>query len=694
MENKQIESSIKVSLVIYNDTHQSLTKVKEKKGENNPYYDDFPSSIDAKYSKSVKLKGTDDINTKVVYINADGSVEITINKTTDKFKSNILAIPKKDLVEQVKIDVNEEYQLSGRLIIGESLVIVSMRNLYNFLNSLRDYVTDRDQVVMGGSNLFDMINYNKARQVFNRRIQLKPFAIVYCKSTEEVQRVFLDAKNNNLPIRVRSGGHDHEGECSGTDTIVIDLSRIDHVSVDSEGIASIGPGNRFEKLTSELADNNGKNVMIPHGTCATVGIAGFTFGGGWGPWTRSEGMCCEYLVGATIVLGDGTRKELSDDGDKQSCELLWALRGGGGFSYGIVTELKIQTFPLPKELIRFDVEWNPYVHDDDGKPLIHKHTELTINVLKNWEEIINYNRPNEGCTQNPPEKILQNNQLIGTNLKISAINGPVEDCGFKENEVYHNAIMYGYWEGTKDELDAFIEASFGKDDGKYKYTITGYGGADSDKPYGSHMMSNWDRISFSNVQRQQKNQPLLGRSHGEPFPPDLDSPAPHKITCRLVDADGLDANNESGHRALLRSLTSPLIFNSSRELGLFSYVTLGAISGSYYQNKEKTDKLNSAFPYKDKQYTIQYQTWWNEDLAKKEEQQNNPVYEKTNRALDWMQVARDFDIPNTSGSFISFKDSSIPTETYFAESYEELTRIKKEHSRDKLNHFRTRKTII
>ena len=79
---------------------------------------------------------------------------------------------------------------------------------------------------------------------------------------------------------------------------------------------------------------------------------------------------------------------------------------------------------------------------------------------------------------------------------------------------------------------------------------------------------------------------------------------------------------------------------------------------------------------------------------KKEEQQDNPVYERTNRALDWMQVARDFDIPNTSGSFISFKDSSIPTKTYFAESYEELIRIKKDHSKDDLNHFRTRKTII
>jgi len=127
---------------------------------------------------------------------------------------------------------------------------------------------------------------------------------------------------------------------------------------------------------------------------------------------------------------------------------------------------------------------------------------------------------------------------------------------------------------------------------------------------------------------------------------------------------------------------------------LFSYVTLGAFSGAYYQDKKNTEQLNSAFPYKNKQYTIQYQTWWNEDLVKKEEGQDNKVYNNTNRALDWMEVARDFEIPNTSGSFISFKDNSIPTKTYFSDSYDELKRIKIKYSEDKFNHFRSRKTIL
>ena len=70
------------------------------------------------------------------------------------------------------------------------------------------------------------------------------------------------------------------------------------------------------------------------------------------------------------------------------------------------------------------------------------------------------------------------------------------------------------------------------------------------------------------------------------------------------------------------------------------------------------------------------------------------MYNRTNRALDWMEVARDYNIPNTSGAFISFKDSSIPTKTYFAQNYDELVRIKEDCVEDPYNHLRIRKSII
>ncbi|MCO6427920.1 BBE domain-containing protein [Nitrosomonas communis] len=70
------------------------------------------------------------------------------------------------------------------------------------------------------------------------------------------------------------------------------------------------------------------------------------------------------------------------------------------------------------------------------------------------------------------------------------------------------------------------------------------------------------------------------------------------------------------------------------------------------------------------------------------------MYTRLNRALDWMDICRDYDIPNTSGAFISFKDSSVPTRTYFDKSYNELVKIKQTRVKDPYNHFSSRKTII
>jgi len=668
-------------LKIYNNTNQVLTKTKDL--EKNKYYLDFPEKIDAHSEVKLCLKNEvkyKKIDISVYYQNEYGTVELKIYKTSNLFESRVSVIVKNDLIGDVILLKNTKFELDTKVLIAESLVSVNMRNVYHFLNELKEHI-NRDQIEMGGGNLFDMISYAKACQIFNTRLQLRPFAIIYCISTEEVQRVYKGAMSNNLAIRVRSGGHDHEGECSGTDTILIDLSRMNMVEVDKKsGVATIGPGNRFERLTTLLAE---QQVMIPHGTCATVGIAGFTFGGGWGPWTRSKGMCCERLVGATIVLGDGSIKELSEDGDLQARELLWALKGGGGFSYGIVTELKLQTFELPSELIRFEIEWNKYETDFDTERLkiVRKNRVPTIQFLKEWEDVINANRNLESNAN----YLNLNKKLIGTNLKISAIPA-IEN--FDANTVVHNCVMYGYWEGSASDLSKFIEKSF-KNPQTYDFIITDIAGKQAGKAYGANMMSNWDRESFHTIKQLLKGEVQGKLSKSRPISPDLETPAPHKITSCLVDTQGL---GPKGHEALLRSLTSPLILDGNREMGLFTYITLGAISGIFYQ--DETKELESAFPYKNKQYTIQYQTWWNESLERKEEGKNNFVYDRINQALDWMQVCRDFNIPNTSGAFISFKDSSIPTEVYFDTSYERLKEIKKKYSRDSLNHFRTRKTII
>ncbi len=510
-------------------------------------------------------------------------------------------------------------------------------------------------------------NYFAAAQVFNTRLQQNPLAIVYCENEEHVSTAYKIATRNEIPIRVRAGGHDHEGESSGTNVVTIDVSKMTAIELDPKTkIAKIGAGNRFNRLTAALAD---KDVMIAHGTCATVCITGFTLGGGWGPWARKMGMNCEHLKGATMMLGDGSIINVDEKDGSENELLLWALRGGGGMSYGIVTELRIQTFPLPTELIKFELHWNHY----DKKEKYPEKDIPTLNILMAWENVI---------------KATDTSQLIGTNLKINA-RPAVEH--FDYTQITHGCCMYGYWEGKEQDLRDFVEKRFAAVPPNLK--IDGRGGTNPKEQYteANGLMSNWDRESFTKVNTNlyQSNQ----FDQGAPLPPDLDDPAPHKITSRFVNSEGLEAD---GYKQLLLSLTSPLVLPEGRDLGLFTYVTLGAIVGDYY--RQNTDKAeNSAFPYKDKLYTIQYQTWWNvtdEEHQYPDPSQKEDVYKNINRAMDWIDAARNFDIPNTSGAFISFKDIAIPTHIYFDKNYEKLKDIKKRFSKDPHNHLRTRKTII
>ncbi|MEY2881391.1 MAG: hypothetical protein RLZZ15_3771 [Verrucomicrobiota bacterium] len=528
--------------------------------------------------------------------------------------------------------------------------------------------------------------YDSQRQIFNRRFQFMPAAIVFCTSAEQVSVVVKFIEAERLTLRVRSGGHDHEGECSGTDTVLIDFRKMNNVTIErAAGVARIEPGNVFQKLTTNLA---AKDVMIPHGTCATVGIAGFSLGGGWGPWTRKHGMCCERVVGATLVLGDGSIKTITEQDELQQRGLLWAIKGGGGFSYGIVTEFVIKTFPLPPLLIKFQVEWNPHAFDDKSLHFFVEGETPTIKVLTAWERLI--------ATTDA-----ETNQLIGTNLKISA--KPADEGGpFDPRTVAHNCIMYGYWSGAETGLRRLLDRAF-RGTGKYEFKVLGKGGsglrAKLGLRYGDHLMSSWDRFSHAEFMAKVPAKfhhllPLRFRKlalKGKPLPPDVDNPAPHKITSRFVDAAGL---GPAGHAALLQSLTSPLVLPGNHWLGLFSYITLGAMTGEFYQNLPPERQAASAFPYKDKLYTIQYQTWWNDEPNDVAHGSDNPVYNRVNRALDWMEVCRDYAIPNTSGAFISFKDSSVTTQKYFAESYDELVKIKQRDAKDPQNHFRSRKTII
>lgn len=536
--------------------------------------------------------------------------------------------------------------------------------------------------------------YEKYRLVFNRKFQFRPSLIIFVETAVQISDIikFANLYPTEIILRFRSGGHDHEGECSGTNTVLLDFSKISTIKINKNQVfeptkeifkeLKVGPGARFIDIKPEL-DKEG--IGIPHGTCETVAIAGFTFGGGWGPWTRLHGMACESLIGATIILGDGDIRTLSylDDPKSDNGRLLWALRGGGGISYGVVTELVFKTFALPDVSFSFNIKFNqPYsIPQLDGtmKDVETPIKMKAIKVLELWEKAI-------------APKVFPS--LIGTNLKIESSH--LIDDESPNTEAYLKCQMNGYYGGSEVELKAFIKKILGEESLKsltFKQDrIPDFNnlGRNFSDAYTWHFES-WDRNTVNKIKLDQ------------------DGPAPHKITSRLVNpiTETDDSWNDASRAALICSLQSnkiPAKFDGEMRHGVHTYITLGAISGNFYENySQPKGTIGSSFPYKKRPFIIQYQTWWNQfldgddktivsDKERVKEMLINRQY--TNRALDWMEDSRDYVIPHTSGAFISFKDASIPTSTYFSTSYDDLIEVKVDCSYDPQLLFRTRKTIL
>jgi hypothetical protein len=192
--------------------------------------------------------------------------------------------------------------------------------------------------------------YNAARVVYDTRYDaVKPQAIAYCESLADVQKTVRWARKHHVHIVPRSGGHSYGGY-STTSGVIVDVSRLHAVSLAANGRAEAGAGAELMGVYTALA-NRGR--MIPGGTCPTVGIAGLTQGGGIGLSGRKFGLTCDHLLEATVVLADGSAVVANA---RQHSDLYWALRGGGGGNFGIVTRLVFRTHPVGS-VSTYSMEW-------------------------------------------------------------------------------------------------------------------------------------------------------------------------------------------------------------------------------------------------------------------------------------------------------------------------------------------------
>jgi FAD/FMN-containing dehydrogenase len=190
-------------------------------------------------------------------------------------------------------------------------------------------------------------DYADASRGWNLLFSHRPRVIVFAQETGDVVNALAWARQNHVPLRVRSGGHCLEGWSSVDDGIVIDVSDMKSVSIDSASrVATVGAGlNQLEAVTAL-----GKaGFAAPTGTEGSVGLVGATLGGGFGLLTRHLGMASDNLIAAEIVVASGADgAEIIIADENQNADLLWALRGAGNGNFGIVTSLTYRVHPLTR----------------------------------------------------------------------------------------------------------------------------------------------------------------------------------------------------------------------------------------------------------------------------------------------------------------------------------------------------------
>jgi FAD/FMN-containing dehydrogenase len=195
--------------------------------------------------------------------------------------------------------------------------------------------------------------FTQASHVYNEAFDyVKPFAVARPVSAADVQAAVRWAVKYDVSMRARGGGHSYAGYSTLSGGVVLDLRQLKTISVErSTGTATVGAGVQLIDLYAALA---AYGATVPAGSCPSVGVAGHALGGGMGLAGRHLGLASDSLLGAQIATADGRLRTVNARTDP---DLLWALRGGGGGNFGIVTQFTFRLHPVPSRVAYFFVNF-------------------------------------------------------------------------------------------------------------------------------------------------------------------------------------------------------------------------------------------------------------------------------------------------------------------------------------------------
>ncbi|KAL5010996.1 hypothetical protein ScPMuIL_013301 [Solemya velum] len=239
-------------------------------------------------------------------------------------------------------------------------------------------------------------DYNTYVRTKNGRVGKHPAFLVLASTTEDVQKSMRFARRSKLRVSIQSSGHDYIGRSTCDDCMQINLGAMKGINVDlknQDGVVTVQSGCSWKEIYEEV-DTHGRVIL--GGSAHTVSPGGYTLGGGHSPISRSLGLAVDNVLEFEMVDVDGNLVKSTANGTdityengttatSSDADLFWALRGGGGGTFGVVTKFTFKLHQPPSQVVKFYCGYAMYFHGHNiGFDMLTEFRKLLKDLPPEW----------------------------------------------------------------------------------------------------------------------------------------------------------------------------------------------------------------------------------------------------------------------------------------------------------------------